>query len=143
MSSVPILWFVQMADFLTTYINTHKTGVMGIRFCTLNNLKLNFIKSNEDFRLFANWILACMPDAPTCGYDLCVWTLNDNNLCPHISCGDPALAVVPKDGSNPRPTIHESIAKHVRAMADGIPVVAFEVSFFDNKPAHTWLFVTV
>ena len=142
MSSVPVLWFVQMSDFLTTYINTHKTGVMGVRLCTLCNLTLNFIKKKVDFQMFANWILACMPDAPDCGYSICVWTLETNNLVPHVSYGEPALAVVSNDGSNPRPTIHTAIANHVRTMADGIPVVAFEVSFFDNEPGHTWIFVT-
>ena len=142
MSSTLILWFVQMTDFLSHYFHEHKTGIMGIRLCSLNNLKLNFIHTESQFVMFTNWLRACMVDIPQCGYDICVWSYQDGNIIPHVSRSDVNLIPIPADGSKTRPTIHEDIVNHVTTMADGNPVVAFEVSFFDNKPAHRWLFVT-
>lgn len=142
MSKAIILWFLQLSDFITRYFLEHKTGVMGVRLCSLNNLKLNFIHTESQFQMFTNWLHACMVDAPQCGYNICVWTYQNGNVIPHISQCDTSLIPVPADGSKTRPTIHEDIANHVKVMADGNPVVAFEVSFFDMDPAHRWLFVT-
>ena len=68
------LWFLHVSGFFRKYVLSHKTGIMGIRLCTLNNLHIDPIRTDEQFKMFINWLNACMPDAPYLGYDICVWT---------------------------------------------------------------------
>lgn len=136
-----LLWFAHCSGFLREYFSSHKTGVMGVRLCTLGNLKQDFIATDEQFQLFVNWLNACMPDAPQSGYSICVWTYHNGKIYPHVSMSDVSLIPIPVGSKQERPTIHQDIANHVKTMADGNPITAFEVSFHDLAPANKWLFL--
>lgn len=140
MAKSTLLCFVHISSFLNWYFREHsRTGVMGIRLCSLRNLGLGTISTDKQYKLFVNWIIACMVDAPECGFELCTWIYNHGNVAPVISMCDPKLTVVKK--GQEKPTIHESIARHVKEAANGAPIVAFQVTFFDGVPSHKWLFV--
>lgn len=108
------------------------TGSEAIYMADLKSDGKTYDSNSDDFEQFLDEMYNLLFMAPFSEpWSICTWVYKDSTFYPTVSQGD----CIESDD----PTYH--LIKHVSGMADGLPIVAFTVRFYNNPFNDIWSFV--